>query len=134
MPVDYYLVTFTLPFELRTLAKAHSPAVLPLLMQCAADTLRRFGRNEPGLEAELGLCAVLHTHTRRLDYHPHVHIAVPGGGVNVARNEWRKLKCRISRNGPTRFPLIGPTLHGLPAEPQATGFTRPFCAKQVSWL
>ena len=32
-----------------------------------------------------------------------------------------------------RFPLIGPTLHGLPAEPQATGFTRPSCAKQVSW-
>ena len=83
---------FTLPFELRALAKAHSTTVLPLLMQCAVDTLRRFGRNEPGLEAELGLCAVLHTHSRRLDYHPHVHIVVPGGGVNVARNEWRKLK------------------------------------------
>ena len=41
---------------------------------------------------------------------------------------------RISRNGPTRFPLIGPTLHGLPAEPQARSFTRPFCAKQVSLL
>jgi hypothetical protein len=90
--VDYYLVTFTLPFELRAVAKANSAPVLPLLMQCAADTLRRFGRNEPGLAAELGLCAVLHTHTRRLDYHPHVHIVVPGGGVNVQRHEWRKLK------------------------------------------
>ena len=99
LPVDYYLVTFTLPFELRALAKAHSTTVLPLLMQCAADTLRRFGRNEPGLEAELGLCAVLHTHTRRLDYHPHVHIVVPGGGVNVARNEWRKLKGKYLFNG-----------------------------------
>lgn len=99
LPVDYYLVTFTLPFELRTLAKTHSPAVLPLLMQCAADTLRRFGRNEPGFEAELGLCAVLHTHTRRLDYHPHVHIVVPGGGVNIARNEWRKLKGKYLFNG-----------------------------------
>jgi hypothetical protein len=92
LPVDYYLVTFTLPFELRAVAKANSAPVLPLLMQCAADTLRRFGRNEPGLAAELGLCAVLHTHTRRLDYHPHVHIVVPGGGVNVQRHEWRKLK------------------------------------------
>lgn len=99
LPVDYYLVTFTLPRELRNLAKAHSAAVLPLLMQCAAEILRRFGRNHPGLNAELGLCAVLHTHTRRLDYHPHVHLVVPGGGVNVARREWRKLKGKYLFNG-----------------------------------
>jgi hypothetical protein len=99
LPVDYYLVTFTLPFELRTLAKAHSRLVLPLLMQCAADTLRRFGRNEPGFAAQLGLCAVLHTHTRRLDYHPHVHLLVPGGGVNEQRNEWRTLKGKYLFNG-----------------------------------
>ena len=48
LPVDYYLVTFTLPFELRALAKAHSTTVLPLLMQCAAATLKRFGLNESG--------------------------------------------------------------------------------------
>lgn len=99
LPVDYYLVTFTLPFELRALAKAHSTTVLPLLMQCAAATLKRFGLNESGLEAQLGMCAVLHTHTRRLDYHPHVHVVVPGGGVNVERTEWRKLKGKYLFNG-----------------------------------
>ena len=99
LPVDYFLVTFTLPFELRSLAKAHSTVVLPLLMQCAADTLRRFGRNEKGLRAELGMCAVLHTTTRRLDYHPHVHLVVPGGGINAQRNQWRKLKGRYLFNG-----------------------------------
>jgi Putative transposase/Transposase zinc-binding domain len=99
LPVDYYLVTFTLPYELRTLAKAHSAVVLPLLMQCAADTLRRFGRNEKGLAADLGMCAVLHTTTRRLDYHPHVHFVVPGGGVNVERTEWRKVKGKYLFNG-----------------------------------
>jgi hypothetical protein len=99
LPVDYFLITFTLPFELRTLAKAHSTTVLPLLMQCAADTLRRFGRNEKGLAADLGMCAVLHTTTRRLDYHPHVHLVVPGGGVNTQRNEWRKLKGKYLFNG-----------------------------------
>lgn len=99
LPVDYYLVTFTLPFELRAAAKAHSTTVLPLLMQCAAATIKRFGINKAGLAAQLGLCAVLHTHTRRLDYHPHVHIVVPGGGVNVQRNEWRKLKGQYLFNG-----------------------------------
>ena len=99
LPVDYYLVTFTLPFELRSVAKAHSTTVLPLLMQCAAATLRRFGRNEKDLAADLGMCAVLHTTTRRLDYHPHVHLVVPGGGVNVERTEWRKLKGKYLFNG-----------------------------------
>jgi hypothetical protein len=100
LPVDYYLVTFTLPFELRALAKAHSKTVLPLLMQCAAQTLQRFGRNERNLQAEVGMTAVLHTHTRRLAYHPHVHIVVPGGGINAQRNEWRKLKGNYLFHGP----------------------------------
>jgi hypothetical protein len=116
LPVDYYLVTFTLPYELRTLAKAHSAVVLPLLMQCAADTLRRFGRNEQGLEADLGMCAVLHTTTRRLDYHPHVHLVVPGGGVNAERNQWRKVKGNYLFNGRALgIAFRGAFLHALSA-------------------
>jgi hypothetical protein len=45
------------------------------------------------------MCAVLHTTTRRLDYHPHVHLVVPGGGVNAQRNEWRKVKGKYLFNG-----------------------------------
>lgn len=99
LPVDYYLVTFTLPFELRALAQHHSDAVYPLLMSTAAEVLRRFGRNRKTLNAELGLTCVLHTHTRELNYHPHVHIAVPGGGVNAARKEWRTLAGTYLFNG-----------------------------------
>lgn len=99
LPVDYFLVTFTLPYELRALSKAHPSTILPLLMQCAASTLKRFGRNDQGLNAELGMTAVLHTHTRRLDYHPHVHLVVPGGGVSAEKKEWRKLKGKYLFNG-----------------------------------
>lgn len=92
LPVEYFMVTFTLPFELRALAKANQRAVYSLLFQCAVATLKAFGLNDKGLAAELAMTVVLHTHTRRLDYHPHVHCIVPGGGVNTRRNEWRKLK------------------------------------------
>jgi hypothetical protein len=34
------------------------------------------------LGAEIGMTMVLHTHSRRLNFHPHVHIVVPGGGVD----------------------------------------------------
>ncbi len=42
--------------------------------------------------------------------------------------------CTISRNGPARFRVNGPTLHGLPAEPRFESFTRPFSLRQVFWL
>jgi hypothetical protein len=99
LPVSYYLVTFTLPAALRSLARAHPKMVYSLLMQCAADTLKTFGLNKKGLNAQLGLCAVLHTHNRRLDFHPHVHIVVPGGGIHRARREWRKLQGGYLFNG-----------------------------------
>jgi hypothetical protein len=99
LPVNYYLVTFTLPAALRCVARAHPKTVYALLMQCAAETLKTFGLNKKGLKAQLGLCAVLHTHNRRLDFHPHVHIVVPGGGIHPARREWRKLKGDYLFNG-----------------------------------
>jgi hypothetical protein len=45
-----------------------------------------------------------------------------------------KAKCAISRNGPARFRVNGPTLHGLPAEPRFESSTRPFSLRQVFWL
>ena len=63
-----------------------------LLFREAAETLNTFGLNHKGLNARLGMTGVLHTHSRRLDHHPHVHFVVPGGGINIDRREWRKLK------------------------------------------
>lgn len=93
------MATFTLPSELRSTAMQQPKIVFNLLIQSAASTLKRFGLNEKNFNAELGLCVVLHTHTRRLDYHPHVHIVIPGGGIHKARKEWRKIKGKYLFNG-----------------------------------
>ncbi len=92
LPVEYFMVTFTLPRELRAFAKADPKLLYSLLFECAVSTIKDFGLNEKGLAAELAMTVILHTHTRRLDYHPHVHMIVPGGGVNSKRNEWKKVK------------------------------------------
>jgi Putative transposase/Transposase zinc-binding domain len=114
LPEDYFMVTLTLPAELRSLAMNNPRAVYTALMRCAADTLKRFGLNKSGFEAELGLCAVLHTHSRRLDYHPHVHIVLPAGGINRARREWRKLKGGYLFNGRALAKAFrGALLHAL---------------------
>jgi hypothetical protein len=99
LPVHYYMVTFTLPYELRGLAMAYRKIVYGLLIRCAVATLKTFAKNDPSMGSELGLCAVLHTHTRRLDYHPHVHIVVPGGSLDRVRRQWHKVRGRYLFNG-----------------------------------
>jgi hypothetical protein len=99
LPVEYFMVTFTLPFELRELAKQNQKVMYSLLFQCATSTIKEFGLNNKDLSAEPAMTAILHTHTRKLDYHPHVHLIVPGGGINKKRNEWRKLKSKYLFNG-----------------------------------
>ena len=91
LPVEYFLVTFTLPSELRSLARHHQKACYNLLLQCARSTLLTFASNHPELAGELGMTMVLHTHTRRLDYHPHVHIVVPAVALNKRRKQCTKL-------------------------------------------
>ena len=90
LPVDYFMATFTLPYELRVLAWDNQTLVYNLLFACASSTLKDFGLNPKNLGADIGMTAVLHTHNRRLDYHPHVHVVVPGGGVDKAKKQWKK--------------------------------------------
>jgi putative transposase/transposase-like zinc-binding protein len=90
LPVGYFMVTFTLPNELRSLAWRHQTTVYTILFACVSSTLKDFGLNPKHLGANIGLTAILHTHTRRLDYHPHVHVVVPAGGVDMRRRQWKK--------------------------------------------
>ena len=41
---------------------------------------------------QIGMTMVLHTHNRRLDFHPHIHVVVPGGGMDKRRRQWKKKK------------------------------------------
>lgn len=88
LPVDYFLVTFTLPRQLRSLAFRNQASVFALLFDCAVSTLKSFMSNDKGLSVEAGMTAVLHTHSRRLDFHPHVHVVIPSGGINKSQNCW----------------------------------------------
>jgi len=86
------MVTFTLPYELRFLAWNNQKKVYSILFACVASTLKDFGLNPKNPGAEIGMTMVLHTNNRKLDYHPHIHAVVPGGGINKARRQWKKKK------------------------------------------
>ena len=98
LPVEYFMVTFTLPFELRALAWRHQTTLYNLLFTTAVSTLKDFGLNPKHLGADIGMTAVLHTHSRCLDYHPHLHVVVPGGGVNKTTRQWKKTRGKFLFN------------------------------------
>ena len=89
VPAEYFLLTFTLPAEFRGLAWAHQNVLYDLLMRCSWETVRTFSQNDKQLQGTPGAIAVLHTNTRQLDYHPHVHLVMPAAAVDRERKQWR---------------------------------------------
>lgn len=98
LPVPYFMVTFTLPYELRSLAYCNQRLVFSIFFTCVVGTLKDFGLNPKNLGAEIGMTMVMHTHSRRLDFHPHIHVIVPGGGIDKRRRQWKKKKSKYLFN------------------------------------
>lgn len=88
MPVPYFLVTFTVPEELRPLFIAQPEAMHAALFRESAATLQQVAAEKRLLGGELGFVGVLHTWGRQLQHHPHVHYIVPGGGLSADGKRW----------------------------------------------
>jgi len=85
LPVPYFMVTFTLPAQLRgEFFGPHAHAAYDLFFHGAARALREKLAADKGLRAAVhGFTAVLHTWNQRLGFHPHIHCLVPGAGLNA---------------------------------------------------
>lgn len=94
LDAPYFLVTFTVPAELRALVWQHQRALYKALMDCAWGTLASFAQNDRRLHGQAGAVAVLHTHSRRLAFHPHVHLAMPAGALDADGRLWRALRAK----------------------------------------
>jgi len=98
LPVKYYHVVFTLPYELGSIVMGHRKVLYKILFDASAQTLLSFARDEKYLGATPGIISVLHTWGQQLSFHPHVHCIVSGGGItgnnvwrDATKNEWRFL-------------------------------------------
>src|SRR5215210_149775 len=88
LPTHHFLVTFTLPAQLRALARSHQKTIYNLLFRASAAALQQLAHDSRFVGGRLGMVGVLHTWTRQLLYHPHVHYIVTGGGL-TADGHWR---------------------------------------------
>lgn len=86
LAVRHFHVVFTLPSELRALAKHALRAIFGALFAAASETLIELGQTR--LDARLGVTMVLHTWTRELAFHPHVHALVTAGGLANDGARW----------------------------------------------
>jgi len=90
LPVPYFFVTFTLPSQLRPLAKKHQKVIYNLLFRASAAATQQLAADPRFVGGRIGMIGVLQTWARDLTYHPHVHYLVPGGGMT--EQGWRLAK------------------------------------------
>jgi len=90
LPVKYFLVTFTVPFELRWSAYCNQRIFFEALFTASSEAMKELAANPRHLNGDVGMTAVLHTNNRRLDIHPHIHFIVPAGAINRKKKQWKK--------------------------------------------
>ena len=88
MPAPHFLVTFTLPAELRAVARSNQKMIYNLLFRASAAALQQLAGDPRFVGGRLGMVGVLHTWTRQLLYHPHVHYIATGGGL-TENGRWK---------------------------------------------
>jgi hypothetical protein len=89
LPTDYFHVVFTVPDELLNgIILRNREIFFDLLFKAGSQTLLELGADPKRLGAQLGITCVLHTWTRDLRFHAHLHCIVSGGGLNADGDRW----------------------------------------------
>lgn len=90
LPGPHFMITFTIPKELRQLFRANQKDTYTALFAASSQALRELASNPRFIGADLpGFFGVLHTWGRQLQYHPHIHYIVPGGGIDKKSKCWK---------------------------------------------
>jgi hypothetical protein len=74
-------VVFTVPHEIAGIALGNQRVVYGILFRCVSETLQTIAADKKHLGTQIGFLAILHTWGQNLEYHPHIHCVVAGGGI-----------------------------------------------------
>lgn len=91
LPVNHFMITFTVPEALRSFIRSHQRRCYGAMFDASSQTLKKFARDEKFIGADLaGFFGVLHTWGRQMPYHPHIHYVVPAGAFSKADGQWHR--------------------------------------------
>ncbi len=82
----YFLSTFTLPEQLRLIARSNQRLIYSILFKTSAAALQKLAADPRFTGGEIGMTGILHTWTRDMNYHPHIHYIIPGGALDETGN------------------------------------------------
>ncbi len=89
LPCPYFMLTFTVPAEIRGFIRSHPRQGYRALFEAAYQSMAKLAKDPKFIgSSKLGMTGVLHTWGRDLSYHPHVHFIVPGGAISESGTEW----------------------------------------------
>lgn len=110
LPVKYFHVVFTLPTELKEIVYLNRKLMFNLLFDSSSRCILKLSKDEKRMGGMPSITSVLHTWGQKLDFHPHVHCIVSGGGIDklttngIDKNmQWKNLK---KGNGKYLFPYV----------------------------
>ena len=89
LPTHHFLITFTVPEQLRFFIRSHQSLAYRAMFQASSNALKLLAHDSRFVGTDLpGFFGVLHTWGRQLHYHSHIHYVVPGGGLSKDRTRW----------------------------------------------
>ena len=88
LEAPYFHVVFTVPQELNPLIYSNQKLLYDALYHCVSATIDELTGDTKHLGAKVGYICVLHTWGSEMNYHPHIHVILLGGGL-TAKNQWR---------------------------------------------
>ncbi len=89
LPTHYFLITITLPQGLRRVIRSHQKQSYSALFSCSNKALKKLAQDKRFIGSDrIGYLAVLHTWGSMLQYHPHLHLVIPGGALSNNNSRW----------------------------------------------
>ena len=88
LDAPYFHVVFTVPEELNPIIYSNQKFLYTALYHAASDTLSELAADCKYLGTDIGYICILHTWGSTMNFHPHIHAIVLGGGLDV-KNHWK---------------------------------------------
>lgn len=86
----YFHIVTTIPSELNEIVLYNTKICYDILFKATSEAILELSNDSKWLGAKVGITSVLHTWGQTLEFHPHIHSIVTGGGL--ANNKWIEIK------------------------------------------
>lgn len=88
LEAPYFHMVFTVPEQLNPVIYSNQKLLYDVLYHAASSTIQELSADIKYLGAKVGYICVLHTWGSEMNYHPHIHTILLGGGLTVEK-KWK---------------------------------------------